>query len=302
MFSSGNPARTLTGVLFLLFLFLSFPVVAQNPFLGGGKDGGGAVRPPSVAPSGRLSELQFRFSDRAAELLQHLREDPAPSLLAAFFAAAFLYGLIHGAGPGHRKTVVFSLFLGRRARWFEPAAAGFLSAGVHAGTSMVLILLFSLIAEDVSVGRSTNIAGVYFQGITFVALAVFALVLIILKWLPGRREHRHAAGAGRGLYSMLVVSSLIPCPGATLLLLFSLSVGLPLLGIAGVISMSLGMGLIISVAGYLAYAGREGLFYRLKGRERTIRALTDGLETASYLFIFGLSLYMAWPFVTGLVS
>lgn len=283
------------GCLFLMV----FPaaVFSQNPFLG--DRGTAAVRPPSKGPSGGMGDLQFRFQERAGDLLAGLQDHPSLPLLLAFAASAFLYGVVHGAGPGHRKTVVFSLFLGRKARWFEPAAAGFLAAGVHAGTSMVLILVFSLASAGVSVSRSTDRAGMYLQGFTFLALAVFALFLIIRKWTV--RRHRHETGAGRGLYSMLVISSLIPCPGAAMLLLFALSLNLPLLGILGVLSMSVGMGLVISAAGYLAYAGREGLFYRLKGREETVRTIADGLEITSYLLIMGLSLYMAWPFLINLL-
>jgi len=281
--------------LFLLLFVNAVPLSAQNPFIG--KDDQKEIRPPMAGSSDTLVDLQLRFRDRAGELLSDLRESPEPSLIIAFAAVVFLYGVIHGAGPGHRKTIVFSLFLSRKARWFEPAAAGFLSAGVHAGTSIVLILIFTLAADGISVLRSTDRTGVYMQGITFLILAAFALLFIIWKLFFHDRQHNGESPRERGLYSMLIVASLIPCPGATMLLLFALSLKVPVLGIFGVFLMSLGMGFVISAAGYLAYAGREGLFYRLKSRQQTIKWLSDGLEIASYLFILVFSLFMAWPFL-----
>ncbi|MBN2048930.1 MAG: hypothetical protein JW760_00685, partial [Spirochaetales bacterium] len=172
----------------------------------------------------------------------------------------------------------------------------------HAGTSVILILLFSLIGGG-SVARDTDQAGVYLQGITLLALAFLSLALIVFH-LTRSKRHRFREpsipASGRGVYGLLVVSSLIPCPGATMLLLFALSLQLPLFGILGVLSMSLGMGVVISLAGYLAYAGREGLFQRLKDRRELLRKLSDGLEIASYLFIFLFSLHMARPFIADL--
>jgi len=85
-----------------------------------------------------------------------------------------------------------------------------------------------------------------------------------------------------------------------MIMLFSLYLGEPLLGLLGVLAMSVGMGLVVSAAGYLAAAGREGLFLRLAGSERRIQLAADILELGSYLFILVFSLFMAWPFLVSL--
>jgi len=285
---------------FLLSIILLSPVEhlrSQNPFLGGEEEVP-AVRPPAEGTSGALADLQFEFREKTANVMSTLRDNPTPSMFIAFAAAAFLYGLLHGAGPGHRKTIVFSLFLGRSSRWFDPAAAGFLAAGIHAGTAMALIGIFYVARRGLSVSMAADRAGVYMQGITFLVLAVCSLYLLVRTWMKRKHGYQHVGRPGGSLYSMLAVSSLIPCPGATMLLLFALSLDVPLLGVLGVLCMSLGMGVVISAAGYLSYAGREVLFYRLKAGQETIRKISVGLEVVSYLFILLFSLYMAWPFIT----
>lgn len=70
---------------------------------------------------------------------------------------------------------------------------------------------------------------------------------------------------------------------------------------AGLAAMSIGMGIVISAAGYIAYAGRESLFSQIKARESVIGQVSDGLEVFSYLIVLGFSLYMAWPSIAGVV-
>ena len=72
------------------------------------------------------------------------------SPLGSFFTPcfSFLYGLIHAVGPGHRKALTFSLFLGQETRWKEPLSAGFLSAGLHGGLTLFLLLIFYAISKN----------------------------------------------------------------------------------------------------------------------------------------------------------
>jgi ABC-type nickel/cobalt efflux system permease component RcnA len=276
--------------------------LAANPFA----STEGPSPPPARTPStsGPLLDIQRILRERSAEAVQAFADDRSVGALAGLLLAAFAYGILHAAGPGHRKTVVFSLFLGKKARAWEPLAAGFLSAGVHAGAGIVLVLALSAVYGAVAGLGDTDRIGAWMDAATFGLLILVSAALIASKaaaLMRGRGHgHRHPAGAG-GLYGMVIVSSMVPCPGATMLLLFALYAGLPLLGAAGVIAMSLGMGVVISSAGYLAWFGREGLFSRLKSNERTIGIAADLLEMLSYTMVLGFSLYMAWPVMAALV-
>jgi ABC-type nickel/cobalt efflux system permease component RcnA len=85
-----------------------------------------------------------------------------------------------------------------------------------------------------------------------------------------------------------------------MVLLFSLYMGSPLLGVAALLFIALGQGLVVSLAAYLAWFGREGLFLKLKERERTVAMVSGYLEIASYALILGFSIYMVWPFLLSL--
>jgi len=145
------------------------------------------------------------------------------------------------------------------------------------------------------------------EGLTFVILSLVALLLVIrtVVRISTGHEHEHVhpeepGTDGRKLYAIAMLASLVPCPGATMVLLFALYLGLPLLGILGVLAMSLGMALVISAAGYLAWFGRGGIFLRLKEQKRTVSLVTGFLELGSYLIMLAFTSYAAYPFMVSL--
>ncbi len=324
------------GLAAVLLAFLCAAPVAANPFLGGS---GSAPAPVAVrGGAGPFAALQLAFRDRAGAALTALKDDPAPEALLALLLGSFVYGLFHAAGPGHRKAVMFSLFLSRKARAWEPAAAGVLSAGVHAATGIAIIAVFSLARGAVASLAHVDGAGTYLEGFTFLALgliAAFFALRTVADLASGRghshggRDERVAHGHGHGdagedrvahghghgdaaedrdhdpdgrrLYTIAALTSLVPCPGATMMLLFALYLDLAFLGILAVLAMSAGMAVVVSAAGYLAYFGREGIFLRLKASEKAVGFASGILELGSYLFLAAFSFLAAWPFLASLL-
>lgn len=299
--TTGRPAARVAALAFMLALAAA-PLFA-SPFTSSDDD---APPLPTVrAPSsqGPMIEAQRGLRDRAAESIRLFAEDPSGSTLAGLLAAAFVYGILHAIGPGHRKTIVFSLFIGKKAAPCEPLAAGFMAAGVHAGVGIAIVGVLSIAFGAIAGLGDAERVSAYLDASTFGVLIVAALVLTALKlraMASGKGHGSAPSGGRRGLYGIVFVSSLIPCPGATMILLFALYAGLPWVGAAAVLAMSVGMGVVISAAGYLAYAGRVGLFGSLKAREKTIGLVSDLLELLSYLLVLGFSLYMAWPTILAL--
>jgi len=291
-------------LLLILILIVFLLPLGANPFLGNQQE----QQPEAPRGKGRtlqvLADWQVALKERMGDFFNALDGDRATLAAFSLLGISFLYGILHAAGPGHRKTIIFSLFIGRKSRWWEPFTAGFFSAGLHGMSGLVLILILHTISRRM-LGSRVNTMSLYFEGITYIVLVGVALTLMILKILEltGKRHHHHGeAPSGRGLYSTLAAGSLFPCPGAVMILMFSLAVGKLAAGIWALLFLSLGMGVTVSATAYLARSGRAGLFYALKEKEELVERLGQWLETGAYLFLALYSLWAVTPFILSLIN
>jgi len=285
----------------VIFFAISNYYIFSNPFLGTENDAPPAVRPPSS--QGFLVDKQMEFREEIGLILTDLNSSSNPVLLSSLLALAFLFGVLHAAGPGHRKTVVFTMFLSRKAKWYEPFAAAFLSSAAHAGSSLFLILIFHLAFRGFS-PLSLDKSSRYLEGITFALLALLSLSFLIgaARRLFGKTGHVHKHGKGKGLYGTLLISSFFPCPGVIMILTFAISMGVLFFGVLATIALSIGMGVTISLVGLLAVSGREGLFRALKEKEEVVERISAFLELGSFLFLLIFSIWMVYPFMLAVLS
>lgn len=285
----------------VVFLALAVPAQA-SPFYGSPDDGIATPASPALGRPGLFVGLQLEMRERMA--LAFNRTSEGPVALLVLLGLTFAYGVLHAAGPGHRKTVVFSMFLGSRARFWEPLAVGFLSAAVHAGTGAILILVLSLIrGAAASFGTADSIM-VWMDGGSLLILALLTLILIGFKLrelITGHHHHHHESG-GKGRYGMIMVASVVPCPGTIMVLLFALYLDALLLGLAATGAIALGMGFVVSASAYLAWFGREGLFSRIKASEHSMARFSGFLELGSYALVLVFSLTAVRPFVLSLIQ
>jgi ABC-type nickel/cobalt efflux system permease component RcnA len=300
--------------------------LSANPFMGSGSPGRSDPVPVRVsAPDSRLVSGQAGLRESIAGNFHRWKESGDSSVLWGILGAAFLYGIVHALGPGHRKTVVFSLYLAREAPWWEPGAMSLALSLLHAGASVGIMLILRGTAGAMS-GRAGTIS-TYMEGASFMLLAVLAFALAALSvrsLVSGRHGHASAAegapagnepGAAGGVASggepgvtgggiglgAFILSGVYPCPGAVLVLVLALSLDMMGIGIFSVLAMSLGMCLPIVAAAYLAWFGRTGLFSALKKNEAMFARVSAGVALAGYATLFAFALYMVAPFALGLV-
>jgi nickel/cobalt exporter len=241
-------------------------------------------------------EWQLNLKQKMSGMFQ--LEEQNPGAFFSLMGLAMIYGMVHAAGPGHRKTIIFSLFLGRKSKWWEPLTAGFFSAGLHGLSGMVLILMLHGLSRGM-LSLRINRLSLYFEGITYLVLLLLALFLLIYRIIHFKKPHEHVSEKKnpKGLYSTLTAASLFPCPGAVMILMFSLAVGKLGLGIWAIIFLSVGMGITVSFTAYLAMTSRQGLFLALKKRENLVESLSGLMELAAYGFLIVYSAWAVMPFL-----
>lgn len=247
-------------------------------------------------PNVTLSRIQTELRDGIGKFFYDWKEGRSFQVLASVVGIAFLYGLLHALGPGHRKMVVFSLFLARPAPFWAPLAIGAFLSLLHAGISIILMIALQGITGAIS-GLTSSITLVM-EGVaysTLVALSLILFVRSIIALSTKKTNGDKAMGAGA-----LLLTGIYPCPGAILILILSVSLGFFGLGILAVGAMSVGMSLPIIGAGYLAWFGRTRLVLSAKKNEKLISLLSNGAELLGYFLLFAFSLFIALPFLSSL--
>lgn len=237
-------------------------------------------------------------------------------ILWGIIGIAFLYGMIHAAGPGHRKTIVFSLYIARKSPWYEPLITGFLLAFLHGACAIILMLIFKGISG--SIASNTNAYSIYMEGFSYLLIIIVALFLIIKESLEfikesknknhsenliqdnQNKENKNNKNASFKDLLPFLISGLYPCPGAILVLILSFTLSILEAGILAVIFMSLGMSIPIIIVAYLAWLGRKGLFSLVKNKEGLIRKLSFSIEVFGYTLLIIFSLYIGMPFFLSL--
>lgn len=286
------------SLVFATIVLAALPLGA-NPFTAADAQPGSLAAKPvrAAAADPALVEAQASLHARLGNLMITWKDNAGPGAAWGIIGAAFLYGVLHAFGPGHRKTVVFSLYLARQAPAWEPAGMGFALALLHGGASIAVMLVLKGVRGAVS-ARADAIAA-WMEGGAY-GLLILAAAFLAAGALRSLITGRHSHGRSGASLGTILLTGAYPCPGAILVLVLAVSLGTLSVGIFAVLAMSLGMSIPIVAAGYLAWFGRSGVFFALKRNEALLARVSAGVELTGYLALLAFSLYIALPFLAGL--
>lgn len=250
------------AIIFLLILF--FPVIQlsaqQNPFLttddtesaapdsGSAKAAGTGFLAPFIEsrPMQAIRGVQKKIQ---AEISGHIiayKNGEDSSALLTFLLFSYAYGLLHAMGPGHRKIFLFSYFISSRTEWKKGMLAGFMTAVLHAMSAVVLIGGLYLITSKTLMTRFNNLTPLI-EKISYGTIVLLGLYLLVYNIIHFRKEKTETGGPNPGTILFVLASGLIPCPGAATIMIFSIAVQAPLIGVYSVLAMSLGMGTLLAI-------------------------------------------------------
>ena len=191
-------------------------------------------------------------------------EKPYGGSFWLFLFFSFVYGVIHALGPGHGKIFAASYFLNRPGGLGAGLLFGNLTMFVHVLSATTLVLAgYHLL--HASAAMTVDVVGDRLETISFGLLLALGLALTAKSCLDLRTGHAHQREHSRqpspktdmrSLVGMSLAVGLIPCPGAALILIFSLSLGITIAGLLAMACISLGMGLTISAVALLVISSR----------------------------------------------
>ncbi len=193
-------------------------------------------------------------------------------------AIAFLYGVVHAAGPGHGKALVSFYFINDKQQSYKNAfKIGYMISAIHATSALIITFGIYFILQKMF--RQN------FNGVTTLAMTISSVLIIFVGFYllysaikdRNDKEKTFENKSNKSQLAIAFSAGIIPCPGVMTIVLFCIMLKHFVLGIIAAIAMSIGMGLTISVAGILT------VLFRKKA--------TNMIESKGFYFeIFGASL------------
>lgn len=290
----------LAGLCLALCLGWGQAAPAGNPFL---TPGSAAPEQEAVAPSSppllgplytTLARWQLGLRSRMAALAKDIHEEPWGRSFWLFMALSLAYGVAHSLGPGHSKAVAAAYFLDRPGSWMRGVAFGYGAMFAHVLSAVAVVYVGTFLFERAGGLAAEQLAG-RLETASYVLLSAVGSVLLVRSlrrvldkdWPAGGSA---APASTRELFLLALAAGMTPCPGSSLVLLFSISLGIPVAGLLALGSISLGMGLTVSGVAVLTVATRGRVLDLLHRHGRAYRLAHAGMSLAGALFLVVLGL------------
>ena len=199
---------------------------------------------------------------------------------------AFAYGILHAVGPGHGKVVVTAYFAAHRARWPDALALGGSIAAVQAVVAVAIVL---------DVGRLALVRQIPLAELVSYGLIAVIGIGMLIAGLRGRPAcghdhdgaHAPTGPMPRNLATLALGVGVRPCTGTILILLFTLSQGIVLVGVLAALAVGLGVAITVSGFGLATIGSRRWLGTRFAGRAGLAHRAERGVQIAGAAFITG---------------
>lgn len=325
-----------TMFLILALAFAGTPARAQDPFAA-------PPAPQSQQPPPQLSWTEQVVRDvqtwqaalyrEVATSLRALKDQGALGPLLALLSIAFMYGVLHAAGPGHGKAVIAAYLAADNSAFARGIALSFLSSAAQALTAIVgvgiLAWIVGLIARDVTAVAFT------LERISYVMIAgvgVYLMWRAVRGWLAfgaaanvhrhdhahghgHDHDHGHTHGPGCGhdhhddhlalptnrpiLGNLKETAAIVasigirPCQGSVFILLLSLTFGVFWAGVLAALAVALGTALTVSAIAVMTVAARQTAGAMLSYRPAWLDIGARIIALAAGAFILWIGLALA---------
>ena len=246
----------------------------------------------------QISVLQHKLNQKITELSKEIKEKRSAKPILIILFMTFIYGMVHALGPGHGKTVTFSYFLSERAEVRKGIMVGGLIGFLHAISALILVLVLYFIIQQ-SFLRPIEELSRIIKLISYGLITLIGLFLLSKTILGLRKEKRaekrikDSSVTTKDIIPFAIAVGMIPCTGAVIVLLFSISMGILGIGIISTLCMALGMATTISLVGVSTILAKNGVTKFIVNRPKvnTILQTTFSLIGALLIILFGILLF-----------
>ena len=181
-FNLGSRAMILLGwVLVLAALQFWAPSVrAQNPLLTREQPEGQISSPPSPKYPffAQIAAWQKCLNQKMTGLVREVRETGSLRPLISLMVIAFVYGVLHAAGPGHGKAVATSYLISHGSKLERGIFLGNIIAFFHGLSGVILVLAVHFVLKR-GIGGSLETVTYTTQLISYGLITLLGLAMLI---------------------------------------------------------------------------------------------------------------------------
>ena len=252
---------------FLASLPIAFSADAQNPFLSKG-DKEKTVQKKIKAPQifhhvlDLVAKWQKQLKTKLTAFARDIRTNPYGKSFWLFLLVSFAYGVVHALGPGHGKTISCAYFLSRPGNILQGLLMGNLVASMHVISAVVIVMTIYFILKTSGMTTFENLSATL-QKLSYLILLLLGLFLAFksILELKTSKGHVHTGDARpadlKSLVTVSLATGLVPCPGAAIILSFSVILNIIVAGLIAMFCMALGMGVTTSAFDLVAITSRR---------------------------------------------
>jgi nickel/cobalt exporter len=268
----------------------------------------------------RLAREQSKINERISHEIRTVRDTGSIPSLFAILSIAFLWGVLHAAGPGHGKSLVAAYLVSNDARWTSGIVMGGVISLLQGLTAIITVCILAAVLHELQL--QVKMQGAAIELVSYGLVAALGLVMFWRAVMGlghnhhhgpvgfgDDHDHHHGHGHGheghdhhghshepRGLRRKMsfgliltVFAGIAPCASAIIIMLFSLANDALLIGGAAVLALSLGMGLTVSAIGVLSVLARNFMKRFATGSSVRGEYLERALAIAGSIAVIGFS-------------
>jgi ABC-type nickel/cobalt efflux system permease component RcnA len=253
---------------------------AQNPFLSDEAEEGEAetsfrmtLHYPAFMQSfiRRVSAMQRTLNRRMTELGHDIAEGRRRDALLVLAMISLVYSIVHALDPGHGKTVSFSYCLTERRSVLRGVLFGVFVAFAQILVAIVLVfVLYYLLKMAFFASFETFRSTIRLVSAGLISGLGVWLFLGSVGVIPAFHRHFSSEDEEKTLRTLLPAAlsiGMIPCPGAVIIMLFTLNMGMVSIGVLLALVFGLGMSLTISSVGVATVSAKNFLSRKLATRK-----------------------------------
>lgn len=231
-----------------------------------------------------LTLLQYKLNSFISGTIRSINDENNLSASLLVLAIAFLYGLVHAAGPGHGKALVAFYFTTNKSDYKKAFKMGYMISIIHAISALAFTFGIYFILKTMFRQNFNEYSNIAMQ-ISAVMIMLVGLYIIYSGFKAKYEKEKEIKASNKSEYGVAFGAGIVPCPGVMTIVLFCIILKKYTLGILAALTMSIGMGLTISVAGILSILLRNKGFSKFDSKAYILEIIGGVLIVLLGLFL-----------------